>query len=99
MTTVPNEDSAILISEALVKEGLAACVSRFAVRSMYIWEGKLENADEVQLVIKTCNDLVPLLKEHVKKLHPFEVPEAIVVDIADGSAQYLGWLRSLCRNP
>ena len=93
LVTAPNETEAARIAQALVGERLAACVNIVgSVRSIYRWQGKVEDDSEALLVIKTRKDMFDTIKERVIELHPYEVPEVISLDIAGGSEKYLSWL-------
>ena len=91
-------DRAEHLAEALVKQRVAACVNVLpGVRSFYHWQGKLERDDEQLLVIKTQPRLWSRLKETVRRLHPYEVPELIALPVAAVSGDYLHWLEdTLC---
>lgn len=81
------------LANALVEERLAACVNRVGpVRSVYRWEGKLEQSEEELLIIKTKKDLFERLKIRVKELHSYSVPEIIALPIIEGNESYLKWL-------
>ena len=81
------------LARTLVEEGLAACVNVLPpMRSTYAWKGAVESADERQVVIKTTRDRVPQLEAPLKALHPYEVPEFLVLTVPDGSRDYLSWL-------
>jgi periplasmic divalent cation tolerance protein len=93
LTTFPADKDAEAFAKVLVDERLAACVNILPVmRSVYSWKGVTESADERQLVMKTTSDRVSALEARLKQLHPYEVPEFVVLDIAGGSAAYLSWL-------
>ena len=94
LTTWPaDRDSASLVL-ALVQERLAACVNVLGeMQSTYRWAGQVETALERQLVIKTVEEQVPALESRLRELHPYEVPELLVVATAGGSEAYLRWLR------
>lgn len=95
LTTCPDEMVAERIARLLVEEHLAACVNEFAITaSTYHWQGEVERAAEVQLVIKTVRGRLPALAARIGALHPYELPELIVVDAAAGSAGYLAWVRA-----
>ncbi len=80
-------------ARTLVEERLAACVNVLPpMRSTYAWKGAVESADERQVVIKTTRDRVPQLEARLKALHPYEVPEFLVLTVTDGSRDYLSWL-------
>lgn len=94
LTTWPADRPADEAAAALVREGLAACVSVLApMTSHYMWEGRLERTQEVQLVLKTMPARVAALAERLRGLHPYEVPEIVVLD-ATASAAYAGWVRT-----
>lgn len=62
------------------------------MRSIYRWEGAIERADERQLLIKTATNRVAELETRLKALHPYDVPELLILPIAEGSRDYLSWL-------
>jgi periplasmic divalent cation tolerance protein len=98
MTTCPDDDSARQIARALVSERLAACVQRVrGVQSTYVWKGELQEDQEVLLLIKTLKDSLPVLAERVRALHPYEVPELMVVPIYPGNEAYGEWVRNSVR--
>ena len=93
LVTAPNEEEAAGIAKALVEERLAACANIVpGVRSIYRWEGKVQDDPEVLMVIKTRRELFDKLEKRVRELHPYEVPEVIALDITKGSEPYLGWI-------
>ncbi len=92
LTSCPDEAAAARIAAALLEAGVAACVTRQPVRSMYRWEGRLVDEPEVLLVIKTLASRFSDLEMHLKSLHPYAVPEIIALRIAAGSSPYLSWL-------
>jgi len=93
LTNVPDESLAQTIARALVEQNLAACVNIMpAVRSVYRWQGALEQADEVTLLIKTTQARYAQLEAGIKAMHPYEVPEIIAVPIAAGLPAYLDWI-------
>jgi periplasmic divalent cation tolerance protein len=92
--TAPSEEEAAKIAKALVKERLAACVNIIKdIRSIYSWQGKIEDERELLMIVKTRTELFSSLKIRVKELHPYSVPEIIVLPVVDGSEEYLAWLR------
>lgn len=100
LTTVPSEMDADALARTLVEERLAACVNLLPpMRSVYRWEGAIEAAAERLLVIKTSADRVEGLRERLHDLHPYEVPEFLVLGVDDGSEPYLGWLWLETRRP
>ena len=92
-STCPDADSAGRIATALVDERLAACVNVLpGVRSTYRWQGRLQQADEVLLVIKTTADRYPALQARLPELHPYELPELVAVEACSGLPAYLDWV-------
>jgi periplasmic divalent cation tolerance protein len=93
LTTFPADGDAETCASTLVQEGLAACVNLLPpMRSIYRWKGVIERADERQLLIKTTAAKVAALESRLKALHPYEVPEFLVLPITSGSPAYLSWL-------
>ena len=91
--TCPDGDTAQRIADALVVERLAACVNVLpGLRSVYRWQGAIERADEVMLIIKTVRERLEQVSARVALLHPNELPEVIAVEIAGGLAAYLDWV-------
>ncbi len=91
--TCPDRDSADRIARVLVDERLAACASVVGdVRSTYRWQGAIEQAEEVLLLIKTSAARLPALLERIPQLHPHEVPEVLAVAVAAGNPEYLAWI-------
>jgi periplasmic divalent cation tolerance protein len=94
LSNAPDEAVATHIADALVSEGLAACVNiGTPVHSIYRWQGVVEKATEIPLTIKTTASKQAKLIERLIALHPYDVPEAIVVPIIGGYAPYLNWVR------
>ena len=93
LSTVGSAEDAARLARALVERRLAACVNVVpGVRSVYRWKGQVEEEDERLLVIKTRRDRFEALREALAALHPYELPEAIVLPIEAGHAPYLAWL-------
>lgn len=93
VTTAPDLEVAERIALALVEAGLAACVNLVpGVTSIYRWQGGVERAAEILMLIKTTAAAVSALEAELKRLHPYEVPEFLVINPEAGSAAYLGWL-------
>lgn len=98
LTTLPLESDAEQFASQLVEERLAACVNVLAaVRSVYRWKDGVERGDERQLVIKTTRARLSALESRLRQLHPYDLPEFVVLPIDSGSAAYLAWL-SDCTN-
>ena len=93
LVTAGSDEEAAKIARALVEERLAACVNIIpGVRSIYRWQGKVEDDREVLMVIKTDADALNDLEERVRAIHSYEVPEVIALRIDQGSGPYLDWL-------
>lgn len=98
LATFPDEETAARIARALVTEELAACVNLVpGARSIYRWQGAVEESAEVLGVIKTTPAAAPRLIARLVELHPYDVPEAILVEVAGGHAPYLAWLGGAVR--
>lgn len=93
LSNVPDAATADKVAQALVQERLAACVNQLApCRSTYVWQGQLEQATEIPLLIKTTAATYPRLEARLRALHPYEVPEIIALPLAAGWPDYLGWV-------
>ncbi|MDQ3187971.1 MAG: divalent-cation tolerance protein CutA [Pseudomonadota bacterium] len=93
VTNCPDEAVADRIALALVEQGLAACVNRLApVHSVYRWQGNVERAIEVPLLIKTTRERYGDVEHAIRHLHPYDVPEIIALPIAAGYSAYLRWI-------
>ena len=93
LCTVPNAQVAETIARALLEEQLAACVNVLpGVRSLYRWQGKIEDEPELLLVIKTQVARYDELERRVRALHPYQVCEVLALDVAAGAAGYLDWV-------
>lgn len=91
--TCPEGALANQIAATLVDERLAACVNIVpGLRSVYTWRGQRESADENLLLIKTRRDLYPKLEARLRTLHPYELPEIVMVGIEAGLPGYLAWI-------
>jgi periplasmic divalent cation tolerance protein len=94
-TTCPDATTAQTVAQALVNEGLAACVNVLpGVHSIYRWKGETETADEILLLIKTTTDRYSDVERRILALHPYELPEVVAVPIVNGLAPYLAWLEN-----
>ncbi len=93
MTTFPDMDSARQLAERLISEHLAACVNILPeMTSVYHWQGKLEQGQEHQLLIKTEQHCTKEVQNVIEQVHPYELPEIIVVPILAGHKPYLNWI-------
>ena len=98
LITAPDEDEAVKIGKTLVEEKLAGCVNIIkGIRSIYFWQGKVEDEPEVLMIVKTKTNLFDELEKRVKSLHSYTVPEIIGIKIDKGSEGYLNWLTDVTR--
>lgn len=93
VTTCGSVEEGRRIAEALVAARLAACVNIVPqIDSIYRWKGEVESASECLLLMKTTEGAFEALREQLKKLHSYDVPECIAIVIQDGSPAYLNWI-------
>ena len=93
LSTFPADRDPTPLAQALVEERLAACVNVLpAMQSIYRWEGAIERAAEHQLVIKTALARVEAVKARLTALHPYDVPEILVLPVTTGGNAYLEWV-------
>jgi periplasmic divalent cation tolerance protein len=94
LTTLGADVDATAFARTLVDEGLAACINILSpMTSVYRWKGVVEQDREQQLVMKTSAGRVDALEARVRELHPYELPEFLVVPASGGSTGYLDWVR------
>ena len=93
LSTAGSEDEARKIAHHLVEHQLAACVNIIpGIESIYRWQGKVESAREWLLLIKTTAERFAAVRDALREVHSYEVPECIAIEIKDGSAEYLQWI-------
>ena len=93
LTTAGSQEEAEKIARALVERRLAACVNVIPqMRSIYRWEGNVEEARECLLLIKTTAVAADRVRDAIRELHSYELPEVIVIGIESGSEKYLNWI-------
>jgi len=93
LTTCGSEEEAERIAQYLVENRLAACVNVIPqIKSIYRWQDKVESAREWLLVVKTTSKNFDQVRDAIRGLHSYEVPECISLMIDDGSATYLEWI-------
>ena len=93
----PDADTAARIARALVDERLAACVQVLpGMTSTYRWQGDVQVDAELLLLAKTVSARIEALKARIAALHPYEVPELLVFEAADGAPGYVAWLEQAC---
>jgi len=95
LCTCPDKNTASSIAENIVAQRLAACVNILpGIQSIYQWQGNVESAEEILMLIKTHETKFSSLKNSIVSMHPYEVPEIIALDISQGFPEYMNWLAS-----
>jgi periplasmic divalent cation tolerance protein len=93
LTNLPDRAVAMKLAQVLVEQRLAACVNVLAESaSIYRWQGKIETANEVPMLIKTAASLYPQVEAVIRAHHPYELPEIVSVPVVAGLAGYLDWI-------
>src|SRR5512138_3345971 len=93
LVTAPSAEKAAELARALVQERLAACGNVVpGLRSIYRWEGRVQDDAEALLLLKTTRARFEALRERVLALHPYQVPEVLALPVEAGSAPYLAWI-------
>jgi len=93
LTTTGSQEEARKIARALVDRRLAACVNIIPqVESIYRWQGKVEDAHEWLLVIKTTGNAFERVRDAIRELHSYDLPECISFSVENGSSAYLDWI-------
>ena len=93
LPTLPNAEIAGALARTLVDAGLAACVNILApCRSVYRWQGAVQEDGEIPLIIKTTAELYPALETYLRSRHPYELPEILALDVVAGLPDYLQWV-------
>jgi len=100
LTNCPDVEVADRIARTIVEQRLAACANRLApVESVYRWQGAVERATEVPLLIKTTRERYAEIEQAIRALHPYEVPEIIAMPVSAGLASYLRWVADETQPP
>lgn len=98
LTTLPSPEQAAELARALVEEQLAACVNLVPqIRSIYRWQGAVQDEAETLAIMKTTRARAGALRERLVALHPYEVPEVIELPVTGGHAPYLAWVGASVR--
>lgn len=93
LSTAESTDQARRIAEALVERKLAACVNIVPkITSIFRWKGKVQESEEWLMLIKTTKTAFTRVRDAIKEMHPYELPECIAIEIDDGSEEYLNWI-------
>lgn len=100
LTTWPAAGDPAPLAHALVESGAAACVNLLPeMDSVYRWQGRVERERERQLLVKTTSGRVEAVRDLIARLHPYEVPELLVLEVAGGGDAYLRWVRESTGEP
>lgn len=100
ITNFPDKKAALAFAEKLVETHLAACVNVLGeCNSVYSWQGKTETATEIPLLIKTQQQHYDQVEKMIKAMHPYELPEVIIVPVSGGLPAYLQWIADATRLP
>ena len=92
--TAKDKEEAQKIADVLVLEKLVACVNIVpSVQSVFWWEGKVDNSEEVLMIFKSRKDLFERIVSSVKSAHSYTVPEIIALPVIDGNQDYLKWVK------
>jgi periplasmic divalent cation tolerance protein len=95
ISNLPDRDSAEKLAALLVEQRLAACVNLLApCTSVYRWQGKVETANEIPVLIKTTRERYAALESAIRAHHPYELPEIIAVSLSAGLPAYLEWIKT-----
>lgn len=98
--TTPNISLARKIAVAVLSERLVACANLLPkVESHYWWKGQLESSTEVLVLFKTTREKLPELQRCVVKIHPYDTPEFVAVELAHGAEKYLNWISASVEKP
>lgn len=93
ISTASSREEAQVIARALVERQLAACVNIVGpIQSIYRWKGAVDDTQEFLLLMKTTSEAFPRLRDELRSLHSYEVPECIELPIEDGLPAYLEWI-------
>jgi periplasmic divalent cation tolerance protein len=98
LSTCASEEEGAKLAQLLVERQLAACVSLIPrMRSIYRWNGAIESTEECLLIVKTSRELFEPLRRILEEAHSYELPEALALQVVDGSPAYLNWLEGSLR--
>lgn len=93
LTTAGSQEEAQKIAHALVERKLAACANIVPrIESVYRWQGKVESATEWLLIVKTTAESFGAVRDAIQKLHSYDLPECVMLEVKDGSENYLAWI-------
>jgi len=92
--TAGDEEEAKKLARELLESKLVACVNMFPIKSMYWWEGKIEEEKEVGMILKTKAERFKELRERIKETHSYETPCICAFAVDDGLKEYFDWIES-----
>jgi periplasmic divalent cation tolerance protein len=92
LTTVAQAEDAARIAEVLLRDQLAACIQETTIRSRYRWKDEIRCDPELLLLIKTTGDRAEAAITAIRKIHPYDLPEIIVLPVVGGLAEYMSWV-------
>ena len=96
LVTVPSAEAGMELARTLVAERLAACVNVVpGVRSLFFWDGRLQEESEALLIVKTGRERYEALQRRILALHPYSVPEILALPVESGSPAYVAWVREV----
>ncbi len=97
LSTAGSEEEGAQIAKSLIERKLCACVNLVPkIRSLYRWEGEVQDDAEVLLIMKTTQDKLGALSGHLAQIHSYDVPEVLAIAVDKGSVSYLEWLAESC---
>ena len=100
LVTAPTDTEAATMARTLVEERLVACVNLLpALRSIYRWEGAVEEEGETLMILKSARERLGEVRDRVIELHPYDEPEFLALEVAEGSESYLNWVLAGTRRP
>ncbi|MBX3166170.1 MAG: divalent-cation tolerance protein CutA [Candidatus Eremiobacteraeota bacterium] len=98
LMTCPNPETAQSLAKQLLERRLVACVNLVPqVTSLYWWDGQIQEDSEILLIAKTVADRIEQLKMVLPELHPYDVPELVVLPVEEGLPAYLNWVKTEAR--
>lgn len=92
ITSTDSRENAEAIIHTLLEQKLAACIQSCTIQSAYRWQGKIISGEEIRLEIKSQVSLYPQLRETIREVHIYEVPEILMIPVADANEAYLKWI-------
>ena len=93
LSTAPSREVAVRLAKVMVERRIAACVNILPCTSVYRWDGEVKEDKEHLMVIKTRRTYIDDLRDLMASEHPYDLPELVSLEVEDGSAEYLNWLK------